>query len=96
VLHLSSSPSAASSRCVLPELAGHPYNAAAGFFRIRGVVPFPSCRSGRRGPCVERAKRSAVCGCPSVRPGTSPAASKLANSMYDRDFGGLGVTDILI
>jgi hypothetical protein len=51
VLHLSSSPSAASSRCVLLSgSAGHPYNATARSFRIGGAAPFPSCRSGGAGP----------------------------------------------
>jgi hypothetical protein len=51
VLHLSSPPSAASSRCVLlPAPAGHPYNVAVESFWIGGAVPFPSCRLGGMGP----------------------------------------------
>ena len=51
-LHLSSSPSAASSWCVpLPMLAGHTYDAAAGSFRIGGVVrPSPLVAQAARAP----------------------------------------------
>jgi hypothetical protein len=95
VLHLSSSPSTALSRC--------PPGDSRASIRRRGQVlpnrrrrPLPLLSLGRRGPRVELAKWSAVRGCPTIRPGTSPAASKLANSMYARDFGGLGMTDIII
>jgi hypothetical protein len=47
VLHLSSPPSIASSRCVLPVPAGHPYNAAAESFRIGGAAPLPLLSLGR-------------------------------------------------
>jgi hypothetical protein len=50
VLHLSSSPSTTSYRCVLLALARHPYDAVPGSFRIGGAAPFPSCHSGEAGP----------------------------------------------
>jgi hypothetical protein len=69
VLHFSSSPSAASSRCVLlPAPVGHPYDATARSFRIRGTAPSPSLALKRCGPCVEHMKRSAVHGRPSRQP----------------------------
>jgi hypothetical protein len=58
VLHLSSPPSTASS---LPEPAGHPYDAAAGSFRI-GDTTHPSPLVGRaaRAPLAVRNRRSAA------------------------------------
>ena len=50
VLHLSS-PSAASSRCVLlPTSVGHAYDAAAGPSELEALHPSHSCRSGPAGP----------------------------------------------
>jgi hypothetical protein len=49
VLHLSSSSSATSSRCVLSALVKYPYDATAMSFRIGGATPFPSCCSGGTG-----------------------------------------------
>jgi hypothetical protein len=64
VLHLSSPPSTTSS---LPESAGHPYNAAVGFFRIGGAARpstlvtqvargLRAVRNGRRGVLAEGAR----------------------------------------
>jgi len=72
VLHLSSAPSAASSRRVLlPAPTRHPYDVAAGSFRIGGAVPFPLLSLGRHGPRVEGAKQSASRRRPSGHPGAS-------------------------
>jgi hypothetical protein len=49
VLHLSSPPSTASSRCVLLVPAWHPYDAAAGSFRIGGAAPLPLLSLGQHG-----------------------------------------------
>jgi hypothetical protein len=47
VLHLSSLFSAALSRCILvPAPTGHPYDAVAGSFHIRGTTLFSFCCSG--------------------------------------------------
>jgi hypothetical protein len=57
LLHLFSPPSVASS---LPKPVRHPYDAAAGTFRIGGHrAPFPSCCSGDAGPAcsTKRARR---------------------------------------
>jgi hypothetical protein len=69
VLHLFSSPSAISRRCVLfPAPVGHPYDATTGSFRIRGVVPFPSCCSGDAGLAWSAENRvQHVSVCPDVR-----------------------------
>jgi hypothetical protein len=51
VLHLSSSPSATSSRCILLSTSvGHLYDATVGSFQIEGTASFPSCRLGSAGP----------------------------------------------
>jgi hypothetical protein len=50
VLHLSFSPSAASSRSVLSARAGHPYDAASASFRIRGAASYPSSLLDGAGP----------------------------------------------
>jgi hypothetical protein len=56
VLHLLSPPSTASSQCVLPVPAGHPYDAAARSFRIGGAAPLPLLSLGRHGHLVWSAR----------------------------------------
>ena len=69
VLHLSS-PSAASSRCVLiPTSVGHPYDAAAGPSELEALHPSHSCRSGPAGPAWSA--RASGHGNPSGRAGAS-------------------------
>jgi hypothetical protein len=54
-----SSPSAASSRCVLlPTPTRHPYDAAAGSFQIGGVVPFPLVARAARARVERTASRA--------------------------------------
>jgi hypothetical protein len=83
VLYLSS-PSIASSRCVLlSALVEHPYNVVAGSFQIGGAAPFPSCHSGARAPCgarkMECNARASGRGHPSERPSASTAAPQSTN-----------------
>ena len=60
VLHLYSSPSAASSRCVLlPTLVDHPYDAVDGSLRIRGAAPFPLIARAVRAPHAAQNERDA-------------------------------------
>jgi hypothetical protein len=74
MLHLSSSPSAASSRCVLlPVLVGHLYDAAGRSSRIGGTLLL-LLSLGRRGPRMEHVKRSVA---RTGRPGASTAIIKI-------------------
>jgi hypothetical protein len=73
VLYLSSSPFPASSRCLLlPAPAGHPYNAVAGSFWIRGAAPSPLIARVVR-------KRSAARG----RPDASTVDKKVKNGVLN-------------
>jgi hypothetical protein len=70
VLHLSS-PSVASSRCVLlPAQARHPYDATAGSFQMPPPSPLVARAAQAHVECV---KRSAARVHPSERPGASTA-----------------------
>jgi hypothetical protein len=76
VLHLSSPSSSTLSRCVLlPVSVGHPYDDAAGSFRIWGFVLLPLLSLRPCRPCVEHGNGVQHTGVQRRRPSRRPGAS---------------------